>query len=95
MLFYTLSECPRSPHFNCANDKSVSRSIPDIREELEQAFVVSELQKTRVHTFHSTTFGHSVIYSATRKLQYSYARLIQGALFVSLLPRSVGRTGRQ
>ena len=41
---------PRSPHFNCANDKSVSRSIPDIREELEQAFVVSELQKN--------AFGH-------------------------------------
>ena len=53
MRFYIPSECPRSPHFNCANDKSVSRSIPDIREELEQAFVVSEL---RLRTFHSITY---------------------------------------
>ena len=45
MRFYIPSERTRSPHFNCANDKSVSRSIPDIREELEQAFVISQLQK--------------------------------------------------
>ena len=58
-VLYTVGT-PAISHFNCANDKSVSRSIPDIREELEQAFVVSELQK---NAFAHISFDHVRIIS--------------------------------